>query len=272
MKLSKKLVIFAISIAAITCIAGCGDTQKNKEQAQNKPLRIATNATFVPFEFKDSDQSAEYKGFEMDLIRAVAKEMGRDIEYNNIPFAGIIPIIQQGDMDLAVSGMTMTKDRADKVLFAAPFYESKLVILTPKDSGIQSVDDLKDKTVAVQMGTTGSDYAEAHHFAMKQFDHNAETIMELQVGGSPAAIIDKPVADYFVAQDGKDQFNVIPIPDTKSEYLAFAMNKNNKELQTQVNEAMKKVIDSGEYQKLYTKWFNAEAPKLPASAEEVFAK
>lgn len=272
MKLSKKLVCLLAGILTVSVIAGCGGDQKKQEQAQKKPLRIATNATFVPFEFKDSDQSSEYKGFEMDLIRAVAKEMGRDIEYNNIPFAGIIPIIQQGDMDLAVSGMTMTKERADKVAFAAPFYESKLVILTPKDSGIKSIDDLKDKTVAVQMGTTGSDYAENHHLAMKQFDHNAEAIMELQVGGSPAAIVDKPVADYFAAQDGKGKFDVIPIPDTKSEYLAFAMNKNNKELQQQVNEAMKKVIDSGEYQKIYTKWFNAEAPKLPSSAEEVFAQ
>lgn len=274
MKFTKAMVCALAGVMAATVIAGCGGDQQQaqKKDESKKPIRIATNATFVPFEFKDSDSSSEYKGFEMDLFRAVAKEMGRDIEYNNIPFSGIIPIIQQGDMDIAVSGMTMTKERAEKVLFAAPFYESKLVILTPKDSGIKTVEDLQGKVVAVQMGTTGSDYAQNHGLQMKQFDHNAEAIMELQVGGSPAAIVDKPVADYFVANDGKDKFAVYPIPDTKPEYLAFAMNKDNKELQKQVNDAMKKVIDSGEYQKIYTKWFNSEAPKLPASAEEAFAK
>ena len=59
-------------------------------------------------------------------------------------------------MDIAAAGMTMTQERAKNVLFAAPFYESKLVILAPNGSGITSIDDLQGKTVAVQMGTTGA--------------------------------------------------------------------------------------------------------------------
>ena len=126
-------------VLAASMLAGCGSDKKDAANDTKKPLRVATNATFVPFEFKDNDQSTEYKGFEMDLIRAVAKEMGRDVEFNNIAFSGIIPIIQQGDMDIAATGMTVTKERAQKVAFAAPFYESKLVILTPKNSGVHSV-------------------------------------------------------------------------------------------------------------------------------------
>ena len=109
-------------VLAASMLAGCGSDKKDTANDAKKPLRVATNATFVPFEFKDSDESSEYKGFEMDLIRAVAKEMGRDVEFNNIAFSGIIPIIQQGDMDIAATGMTVTKERAQKVAFAAPFY------------------------------------------------------------------------------------------------------------------------------------------------------
>lgn len=271
MKFAKSISCILAGVLTVFVLAGCGSS-KTAEADQNKPLRVATNATFVPFEFKDNDQSSEYKGFEMDLIRAIAKEMGRTIEYNNIPFSGIIPIIQQGDMDIAAAGMTMTKDRASKVLFSAPFYESKLVILTPKNSGIQSINDLKGKTIAVQLGTTGADYAEAKGIVNKQFDSNAEAIMELQVGGSPAAIIDKPVADYFVSQDGKGKFDVIPIPDTKSEYLAFAMNKKDTELQKQVNAAMAKLKENGEYQKIYEKWFHSAVPILPTTAEDALSK
>lgn len=158
MKFTKSIVIALAGMMAASVMAGCGNQEKAAEN--NEPLRIATNATFVPFEFKDNENSEDYKGFEIDLIKAVAKEMGRDIQFNNIPFSGIIPIIQQGDMDIAVAGMTITPERAKNVLFVAPFYESKLVILAPKGSGITSVDDLKDKTVAVQMGTTGSGYTE----------------------------------------------------------------------------------------------------------------
>ena len=137
MDMKKMGTALLTGVLAASLLAGCGSSQKDAGDA-NKPLHVATNATFVPFEFKDSDQSAEYKGFEMDLIRAVAKEMNRDVEFNNIAFSGIIPIIQQGDMDIAATGMTVTPERAQKVAFAAPFYESKLVILTPKNRATMS--------------------------------------------------------------------------------------------------------------------------------------
>ena len=172
-------------------------------------------------------------------------------------------------MDIAATGMTVTKERAQKVAFAAPFYESKLVILTPKNSNIHSVADMQGKQIAVQIGTTGAKYAEEQGYTIKQFDNNSEAIMELQVGGSPAAILDKPVADYFLTQDGKGKFDVIDIPNIKPEYLAFAINKDNKELLKQVNDAMAKLKETGEFQKIYKKWFNTDMPNLPTSSDEV---
>ena len=106
-------------------------------------------------------------------------------------------------------------------------------------------------------------------YTIKQFDNNSEAIMELQVGGSPAAILDKPVADYFLTQDGKGKFDVIDIPNIKPEYLAFAINKDNKELLKQVNDAMAKLKETGEFQKIYKKWFNTDMPNLPTSSDEV---
>ena len=144
-----------------------------------------------------------------------------------------------------------------------------MVILTPKNSGIHSAADLQGKQIAVQIGTTGAKYAEEQGYNVKQFDNNSEAIMELQVGGSPAAIIDKPVADYFLTHDGKDKFDVIDISNTKPEYLAFALNKDNKELLQQVNEAMEKLKKSGEFQQIYKKWFNTDMPDLPTSADAV---
>lgn len=265
MKWKTMMTACLAGILAVSVLAGCGS--EKKEDAK-KPLRVATNATFVPFEFKENDESKEYQGFEMDLLRAVAKEMGRDVEINNIAFSGIIPILQQGDMDIAAAGMTVTKERAQKVNFSAPFYESKLAILTPNESGIDSADAIAGKQVAVQIGTTGAQYAENQGYTVKQFDNNSDVIMELQVGGSPAAILDKPVADYFLTQDGKGKFKVIEIPNTKSEYLAFAFNKKDTELMKQVNDAMAKLKEKGEFQKLYKKWFNNDMPDLPKSGDD----
>ena len=178
-------------VLAASMLAGCGSDKKDAANDTKKPLRVATNATFVPFEFKDNDQSTEYKGFEMDLIRAVAKEMGRDVEFNNIAFSGIIPIIQQGDMDIAATGMTVTKERAQKVAFAAPFYESKLVILTPKNSGVHSVADLQGKQIAVQIGTTGAKYAEEQGYTIKQFDNNSEAIKKAVMANLGVSVLSR---------------------------------------------------------------------------------
>ena len=266
MKLKKLMTILLTTVIAAAVLTGCGQ-QENAKDTQKKPLKVATNATFVPFEFK-GDGDSDYKGYEVDMIRAVGRVMGRDIEFNNIPFSGIIPIIQSGDMDVAASGMTITKERAGKVLFAAPFYESKLVILTNKNSGIKSVEDLKNHSVAVQMGTTAADYAQNLGLKTKQFDHNAEALMELKIGGSDAVIADKPVADYYVATEGKGEDVVIPIPDSKKEYLAFAMNAKNKDLQKEINAAIAKLKETGEFQQIYKKWFNVDPGDLPKTAEE----
>ena len=146
MKFTKYVVTALAGMMAASMIAGCGGQDKAAAE-KKEPLRVATNATFVPFEFKDEANPEDYKGFEMDLIKAVGKEMGREVHFefkddanpedykgfemdlikavgkelgrevqiNNLPFSGIIPVIQQGDMDIAAAGMTMTQERAKNV-------------------------------------------------------------------------------------------------------------------------------------------------------------
>ena len=166
--------------------------------------------------------------------------------------------------------MTMTKERAKKVAFAAPFYESKLAIVVPTDSPVQSAADLKGKNVAVMVGTTGAKYAESHSMVAKQFDSSANALLEVQVGNAPAAIVDKPVGEYFSTLEGKGKgkVRVIPIPDSKSELLGFVLNQDDKELKDAINKAIADMKKDGTYAKLYKKWFNQKAPNLPESAEK----
>lgn len=273
-KIYKKLLAVGLGAALALSVAACGT---NKETAKNadakKVLKIATNATYVPFEFKDkgtSGDESDYKGMEIDMIREVAKRLGREPQMENIPFNGIIPAIQSKQVDVAATGMTMTKERAKKVAFAAPFYESKLAIVVPTDSPVQSAADLKGKNVAVMVGTTGAKYAESHGMVAKQFDSSANALLEVQVGNAPAAIVDKPVGEYFSTLEGKGKgkVRVIPIPDSKSELLGFVLNQDDKELKDAINKAIADMKKDGTYAKLYKKWFNQKAPNLPESAEK----
>jgi polar amino acid transport system substrate-binding protein len=268
----KSLICTALAvIVSAGMLAGCGSTQdQSKAKAADtakKPLRVATNATFVPFEFKD-EKTGDYAGYEMDLVRAVAKTMGREVQMQDMAFNGLIPLLQSGDVDMAAAGMAITKERTEKVLFASPFYETRLVVLVKKDSGIQSKEDLANHRLAVQMGTIAADYVQTAGLQAKQFDHNADALMDLQVGGSDAVIAAKPVLDYFAASNDKGNFKVIPLMDTPKQYVAFAMNKKNTELQKEVNAAIAKLKETGEFQQLYKKWFGHEPDTLPVTTEE----
>lgn len=186
----KKLLAVLLALCALFLVSACGSDKKDAkpEAGAKKVLHIATNATYVPFEFKDKDNKgsdSDYKGMEIDMIREVAKRLGMDTKMENIPFNGIIPAVQSKQVDVAATGMTMTKERAKRVAFAAPFYESKLAIVVPKDSTVQSAADLKGKNVAVMVGTTGAKYAEAHGMTIKQFDSSSVALLEVQVGNAP---------------------------------------------------------------------------------------
>lgn len=275
MKLWKKGLILAAAVAvAAGIMTGCGGEKPAASSAASvsasgKPvLKVATNATYVPFEFKSAD-GKDYTGYEVDVVRAMAKEMGRDVEFKNIAFDGLIPALQAHDVDMTASGMTATKERADKILFAAPFYQTKLAVVTKVDSPIQSVDDMANgQEIAVQVGTTAASYAKDKGMNIKNFDHSSDVIMELTTGGAAAGILDKPAADYFIATKGQGQFRVVDVPDSKVQYFAFGFNKDNKALQQEVNAAIAKLKEDGTLNQLHEKWFKTPVPDMPATAEE----
>lgn len=264
----KGMLLAAAALMTVGLISGCGDDKKGNDVAGKTPLKVATNATYVPFEFKSAD-GKDYTGYEIDVVRAVAKQMNREVEFKNIAFDGLIPSLQSHEVDMTASGMTATKERAGKILFAAPFYETKLAVVTPKDSSIHSVADMTNgEEVAVQVGTTAAYYAQDKGMKIRGFDHSSDIVMELKAGGAKSGILDKPAADYFVATDGKDNFRVVDVPDSKVQYFAFGFNKDNKALQEEVNGAIKTLTENGTLNELHEKWFKTPLPKMPATCEE----
>jgi polar amino acid transport system substrate-binding protein len=272
----QKKVIVGLLAVTVGLMAGCGGSEKKAEAPKKdapKILHIATNATYVPFEFKDKQatgKDSDYKGMEIDMVREVAKRLGMETKMENIAFNGVIPAILSKQVDLAATGMTMTKERAQKVAFAAPFYESKLAFVVLTKSTAKSAEDFKGKKIAAMVGTTGAKYGESHGMSVKQFDNSSEAILEMETGNADAAIVDKPVAEYYAALEGKGKgkVRVITIADSKSELLGFVMNKDNKELKDKVNKALADMKKDGTYNKIYQKWFNVDAPSLPESAEK----
>ena len=221
--------------------------------AQTAPLRVVTDATFPPMEFVKDGQRT---GFDIDLVEALGKEMGRKIEWIDIDFKGLIPALQAGRADMANSAIYITDERAKVVDFTDPYYAGGLVVLTKKDGPIKSLKDLDGKKVAVQVGTKSVGFLKDNFPKVErvEVEKNQEMFNLAQIGRADAAVTGKPAAKLY-AQAHPDMI-VLPEQITVENY-GMALPKNQPETTKAVNEALKKIRANGVYDALVVKWFEA---------------
>lgn len=245
------LAVFVLSLG----LAGCGGEKKEAPKAAAKVLKVGSDTAFAPFEFQD-EKTKEYVGFDMDLVKAVAKQAGYDVQIQSMGFDGLIPALEAGNIDALISAMTITDERAKKVNFTKPYYKSGISIMVkPDNNTIKSVKELEGKRIAVQIGTTGADEAKKIKDAkVREFNTAPEAILELKAGGVDAVMNDLPVNEYYIAQAGGKDAKIVGQPLTSEEY-GIATAKKNKELADKLDKALDELKKNGEYEKIYVKWF-----------------
>ena len=119
-------------------------------------LVMGTNATFKPFEYKDGDTVV---GFDVDLAEEIAKSLGAELKIEDMSFDGLLPALESGQIDLAVAGMSVTEDRAKNAFFSDPYYVASQQIVVRDESSIKNKYELVNKSIGVQLGTTGDQMA-----------------------------------------------------------------------------------------------------------------
>ena len=261
MKMKKVLALVAACAFAVLAMAGCGSSNNAASSGSGsgaKVLKVGSSVDFAPFEFQDEGQK-EYQGFDMDLIRAIGKEMGYDVEIQNLGFDGLIPALQGKNIDAIISGMSINDERKQNVLFSDPYYQSGLtMVVRDNETAIKSFQDLKGKKVAVQIGTTSADEVrKIDGVEIKELNTPADCFMELKAGGVDAVVNDRPVNDYYITKNNAQGVKALEEKLTAEDY-GIAIGKDNKELQQKVNDALKKLKENGEYDKIYAKWFGGQ--------------
>ena len=240
------LAIPLVAVLSMSLLTACGDKKEAAAPAKaEKVLRVGTNPTFAPFEFQ-AKGSNDLTGFDIDLAKALGKQMGYKVELVNLGFDGLIPALSTGNIDLAVSGMSITEERKNAVDFCDPYYTSGLIVLVrPDETNIKGINDLVGKRIGAQIGTTGATKASSVKGAdVKQYNNK----------GVDAVINDQPVVAYYLVNGGKGKM----VGDImEAEYYGIAAKKGNKALVKQVNEALAALKKNGEYDKIYKKWFGA---------------
>ena len=259
-KVKKVFAALALGAMAVFTLTGCGggDNASQPKKDDTMTLKVGSTIDFAPFEFQD-EKEKEYQGFDMDLIRAIGKEMGREVEINNIGFDGLIPALEAKNIDVIISGMTITDERKEKVNFSDPYYQSGLtMVVAENNNDIKTFKDLEGKKIVVQIGTTSATEAKKIKNAeVKELNTPADCFMELKVGGADAVINDKPVNDYFIVQSATTGVKSLPEKLTAEDY-GIAIRKDNEKLQKEINDALNKLHENGEYDKIYKKWFGEE--------------
>lgn len=254
-----------LGLGALLLVTACGTDTSTSDGASGSGdspvLTVATEPAFPPFESQAADGSLE--GFDIDLMTAIGEQAGFTVEFESLPFDGIVPALQAGTVDAAISGMTITAEREENVDFTDPYFQAGLAIATRKDeSEVQSFDDLANKRIAVQLGTTGAEKAnEVSGAQVSTFDSAPLALQELRNGNVDAVINDAPVTLYAIQQNNLDDLEVVGEMLTE-EYYGIAMPQGSENLEA-LNQALAEVIANGTYAEIYQKWFGTEPPELP---------
>jgi arginine/lysine/histidine/glutamine transport system substrate-binding and permease protein len=229
-----------------------------------KTLKVAIDPTFAPFEFQGKD--GKLQGFEVDLVNSIGKAVGFQPQYETMRFDAMIGSLQAGSVDVTVASMTITAERAKTVDFSKPYFKSGLAIaVSEKNQDITKLESLKNKKIAVQIGTTSAAKAKAISGAkISTFDTPDLALQELANGNVDAVINDRPVTLYALKTGNLKGLKVVGESLTE-EYYGIALPKSSKNLAL-INQGLDTIIKDGTYAKIYQKWFNEEPPKLPDAA------
>lgn len=218
-------------------------------------LIVATDTAFVPFEFK---QDGEYTGFDIDMWNAIADDLGLEFELRPMDFAGIIPALQTGQVDVALAGITIKPEREEVIDFSDGYYDSGFRLMVASDSDITSWEDLAGRTLAVKTGTSAADWAEENlpDTELRKFPNIDNAYLELRTGRVDAAMHDTPNVLYYIATAGDGDVRAVGEQQMAHQYgIGFPQGSD---LVEPVNEVLARMREDGRYDAIFAKWFGAD--------------
>ncbi len=221
-------------------------------QGATAPIRVATDATFPPFELVENGRMT---GFDIQLVDAIAKTLDRGTEWTQIDFKGLVPGLVAGRFDMAASAIYITPERAKVVDFSDPYYTGGLVVLLRRDNtAIKGPDDLAGKRVTVQVGTKSVGYLRDTYPKIERVEvEKNEAMFDLvRIGRADAAVTGRPAALLYARANPEMQ---VLSPPLTSEHYGFAVRKDLPELLAGINRGLAGVRADGAWQTLADAWF-----------------
>ena len=246
---------YFLKIVLIIFCVGCLGCGQGKPQSSR--LVIAIDATFIPMSFLN-DQG-ELDGFEVDLIKEVAKNAGFDYELVNVEWGGLFGGLITEKFDLVISSITILEERKDRMAFSIPYLQSGVAVLVRKD--IENVDSLEQlaeikATVGAQINTTSYYFLQKHPgLEIKTYEKFGHAVIDMANKGNDGVVGDSVQVNYYFNKNKELTQNARFLGSRMtSEYYGIVLRKENLGLKQKIDASLKELLKNGTVQKLHGKW------------------
>jgi polar amino acid transport system substrate-binding protein len=230
-------------------------------------LNVGSYPNNPPFEAKNA--SGVFEGFEVDIVTEAAKRIGMTVDIAGYDFQPLFPATSSGRIDVAISSITITKERLVSQAFTQPYYDSAMGIAARDDGAINVLADLKGKVVGSHSGSTSYkwlvDNRNKYGFAeVKSYNSPQDALLDLSAGRVDGITSDVPNLEYaFTKMDGMRVVERIK----SGEQYGMMMGKNSPYLD-RINEALTAMKKDGTMQAIHKKWFGTDAPQQSSTMLE----
>ena len=263
----KKLTALLLGAAMALSLAACGSTAAVEETAETTGeaaavttvtegvLTMSTNAAFPPYEMTADDGS--FEGIDIEVAGAIAEKLGLELQVDDMDFDAALLAAQTGKSDMVMAGVTVTEDRQTVMDFSDTYANGIQVVIVPEDSAIATIDDLQDKMIGVQRGTTGDSYC-SDDFGednVIKYDNGLTAVQALNNGQVDAVVIDNAPAQEFV--EANPGLKILDTEYANEEY-AIGVAKGNTQLLDAINGALAELTEDGTIQAIVDKYITAE--------------
>ena len=257
--LMKKIIATAVLGIMTMGLAGCGSSNDKNSASKtdllekiqkNGKLVVGMSADYAPYEFHYIDENGKdvIGGFDVDIANEIANKIGDDLVIQEMDFDALVSALPAGKVDLVISGMNPTEERAKVVDFSEVYYNSKHGILVRAEDAdkYQTFADLEGAKVGVQLGSTQEKIAktEIPNVNLQQLSNINNLILELKAGKVDAIVMEKPVAEMAVKSNPELAVGK-PIYEEQTGGNAVGIAKNNPQLLAKVNEVITELNESG---------------------------
>ena len=251
MKPWKKLLLGLAGIFALTSLAACSSSTNTLDKVKNKgTLTVALNPHFAPFEFKTiQDGKDTIAGADIEIAKAIGDELGVKVKFSEMSFDNVLASVQSGKADIAISGISATKERQKIFDFSDTYYDSETVLLVKKDATetYKQISDFSKKSIAVQKGSIQENIAKANlsDVNVVSLAQPGEAINELKSGQVEGVVLEKAIAKGYVDQNSDLTMSDIALKSDSNDAYAVAMPKGSDDLKAKVNKIIAKLKKEG---------------------------